>query len=93
MAGFIDDSDVLHIFRDAVGHVPDTAQNRRLLIETLDPAYLLGNDRFGNSWYARPVNDASQIWIQARGDRIRNGGINLLPRSFSPITGLSGAEK
>ena len=34
MAGFINDSDVLHIFRDAVGHVPDTAQNRRLLIET-----------------------------------------------------------
>jgi hypothetical protein len=92
MAGFFDDRYVPHIFRDALGHVPDTEDNRGLLIDTHHPDCRLGEDRFGNVWYARVLKDGRQVWIQVRNFRIRNGGINLLPRKFDPLTGLSGSE-
>jgi hypothetical protein len=93
MAALIDKKDIGHIFRTAEGHVPDTPANRRLLVETCEPQNLLGNDKFGNSWYARTLADGRQAWVQARGNRIRNGGVNDTPRSFHAVTGLSKPEK
>lgn len=88
----IDDRDAPHIFRNASGHVGDTPENRRLLLDTFAPAHKLGDDRFGNSWYARLLGDGRQVWIQARGDRIRNGGVNQRPRSFRLHAGLFAPE-
>ena len=93
MAGTIDETDARHIFRQAGGHVPDTRGNRELLISTHDPVHFMGQDRFGNPWYARVLQDGRQVWIQCRGDRIRNGGVNAIPRQFHALTGLSKPEK
>ncbi|MFN3548660.1 MAG: hypothetical protein ACK4U0_14325 [Mesorhizobium sp.] len=93
MDGDIDDRDAPHIFRSADGHVADTPSNRELLLSTYRPAHLLGRDRFGNAWYARNLPDGRQVWVQCRGDRIRNGGVNAVPRQFHILTGLSKPEK
>ena len=83
-----------HIFRDAPGHLLDTPENRRLLWETAnDPAHRLGRDRYGNVWYARLLDIDSQVWVQVRGDKIHNGGLNRPPRSYNPETGFSARER
>jgi len=91
-AGHIDETDAAHIFRQAAGHVPDTPANRELLLSTLALPNFLGQDRFGNSWYARALSDGRQVWVQSRGNRIRNGGVNDAPRTFNALTGLSKPE-
>jgi len=82
---------IQHIFRDAAGHVPDTAANRAIL-EGLanDTGAVLGADRFGNTWAAQLNADGTQTWVQYRNGVIINGGVNPTPRTFSPQTGLSG---
>lgn len=52
----IDDRDARHIFRDAPGHMADTADNRAMLIATVARRHILGDDRFGNTWYARNLS-------------------------------------
>jgi hypothetical protein len=77
-----------HIFRDALGHVADTAENRRLLIEVAsNPANRIGVDRFGNTWSTMILPDGSQAWVSVRNGVIQNGGINLTPRDFPHLFG------
>lgn len=78
--GFIADKDAAHIFRPVLGYVPDMAGNREPLSATHAPANLPGQDRFGNSSYARMLSDGRQVWNQCRGDRIGNGGVKTDPR-------------
>jgi len=51
----IDESRVVHIFREAEGHFrEDTDANRRLLIEVASrEANFLGTDQASNDWYAK----------------------------------------
>lgn len=84
----IPDSRLGHIFRDAPGHLRDTAANHRLLQEVAeDTATTLGTDKYGNLWSARVLDDGTQVWTQVRNGEIINGGLNLVPRDFSPLTG------
>ncbi len=84
-------SQLRHIFRDARGHLRDTAASRRLLQEVAnDPAATLGTDRFGNVWSARILDDGTQVWVQSRNGVIQNGGLNQTPRGFNSDTGLAG---
>ena len=67
----------------------DTPQNRALVVEVAnDPAARLMVDRYGNTWYARTLSDGRQVWVQARGNKITNAGINEHPRRFDPESGL-----
>ncbi len=84
------DSQLEHIFEDRPGHLPDTPENRNLLIDVADdPAATLGTDRFGNEWSARTLDDGTQAWVQTRDGIVQNGGLNLEPRTFNSDTGLS----
>src|ERR1700746_1418885 len=87
----IDESRVAHIFRVAEGHFPeDTAESREALTDAAnDSTNVLSADQFGNTGAAKTFPNGTQIWVQIRGGRITNGGINRNPRSFSPSTGLS----
>lgn len=87
----IDESKAGHIFRVADGHFPiDTGANRRLLLRVArDPGSHLGTDRFGVIWAAQTMQDGRQVWVQIWRGRIVNGGVNSMPRSFNPVTGLS----
>jgi filamentous hemagglutinin len=82
--------DVGHIFRNAPGHMEDTPENRRLLLDLIaDEDAFVGADRYGTRWYARTLPDGRQLWAQRRGSRLRNGGVNAPPRDFaSPVFGL-----
>jgi hypothetical protein len=85
------ESQLRHIFREAEGHIADTAANRALLQGVADDAgALLGADRFGNQWFARLNANGTQTWVQVRNGTIINGGVNQTPRTFNPGTGLSG---
>ena len=53
-----------HIFRNIEGHfLEDTLANRKILIDTvLNTDNYLGNDKWGNNWYAKAQADNTQIW-------------------------------
>lgn len=78
-----------HIFRNAPGHLSDTAINRKMLMELAsDQKNYLGLDTYGNRWFAKTLCDGQQIWASVRGNFIRNGGLNSTPKSFNTTTGL-----
>lgn len=83
------ETELRHIFREAAGHVLDTPENRQLLLEVAnDEAARLESDQYSNIWSARLLPDGSQVWVQMRGEKIVNGGINSAPRTFNRSTGL-----
>lgn len=90
----IPDDRANHIFRDAEGHLSDTPANRKLLQNVAnDPATKLGQDKYGSMWSASTRRNGSQVWTQTRNGKIINGGVNMVPRTFNPQTGLSSPVK
>jgi len=90
----IDEKRVKHIFRHENGHLTDSAEHRKLLADTAsDSRNYLGTDRFGNEWYAKTLEDGSQIWTQVRKGQITNGGLNPNPRIYNSQSGLSNLMK
>jgi len=87
---YMPENRVGHIFRNKDGHIPDTPQNRVMLVDLANNKQkVLGSDRHGNMWAAEINADGSQTWVQYRGDKIINGGVNKVPRVYNPKTGLS----
>jgi RHS repeat-associated protein len=82
-----------HIFRDAAGHLPNTQASRDTVLNVANDARnLLGSDRFGNSWYASNSGQG-QVWAQVRNNEVVNGGVNAVPRTYTPDRGLSGLNR
>ena len=78
-----------HIFREDEGHVPDTPENRELLLAVAnDPGSRVGGDQYGNEWFARLLEDGRQVWTQARNGRMIDGGVNHVTRFYDQETGL-----
>lgn len=88
----IGESSADHIFRDAEGHLKDDTPENRKKLEGVanDNNNFLGTDQYGNDWYAKDNSDGTQTWVEVRGNKIRNGGVNLTPKPWNPLTGLSG---
>ena len=83
------ESELGHIFREAEGHVPDSPQNRELLLAVAnDESARLQSDQYGNAWAVKLLADGRQIWVQIRSEKIVNAGINAVAREFNPQTGL-----
>ena len=83
------ESMLMHIFRDAEGHVSDTPENRLLLLDVAnDHEAQLKSDKYGSYWSARLLADGRQVWAEVRGGKIVNAGINETPRNFNRRTGL-----
>ena len=79
-----------HIFRNDSGHLPDTPTNRDLLIEMVkNSKNRLGADQYGTEWFGRILDNGKQVWATVRNNTIKNGGINDIPKTFNPKTGLS----
>jgi filamentous hemagglutinin len=84
---------IIGIFRNSPGHLRDTPANRKLL-ESIgnNPAFTLGKDKYGNTWYAQTRADGTQIWVRVRAEKITNGGVNSIPKEFHPQVGLCTPE-
>jgi hypothetical protein len=86
----ISKDDESHIFEDRPGHLTDTPENRKSLIGLASNIKnFLGFDKHGTEWYARLTENGNQLWAAVRNGIIRNGGMNEIPRTFNPETGLS----
>jgi filamentous hemagglutinin len=84
------DSQIKHIFRNKPGHLPDTPEHRKLSKDVADaPTNLLGSDKYGNTWFAKILPDGRQVWVRTRNDVINKGGINDIPKTYNPATGLN----
>jgi RHS repeat-associated protein len=71
---------LMHIFRDAVGHfVEDTWQNRELLLQTIRPENFIYMDEYGKLIFARLLENGKEIWVYTLNGIIQNGGINQIP--------------
>ena len=78
------------MFADRPGHLPDTPENRALLESVANnQRNYLGTDSMNTQWYAQIQSDGSQIWARVWNGSIFNGGINEVPREWSPVTGLN----
>lgn len=79
-----------HMFRDDVGHLPDTPRNRQLIMELVnDESCRLGTDKWGKTWYAKTNPDGTQLWASVLDGKVQNCGQNDSPRSWDDETGLS----
>ena len=86
----IDDKRAQHIFRNADGHLQDTPANRKAFEDLAsNPNTRVSVDKYGNAWHASTDANGNQTWVQVRGGRIINGGVNNPPRTADPETGLS----
>jgi filamentous hemagglutinin len=83
-------SELGHIFRQKDGHLPDTPENRALLLGVAnDVTCRLESDKHGNFWAVRRLDNGHQIWVRMRGSKIINAGMNEVPRKFEEGTGLN----
>lgn len=84
------ESNKKHIFDNRPGHLPDTPENRKKIIELVkDTKNYLGPDENDNQWYGKILEDGTQLWGQTRGTIISNCGINDVPRPYNSTTGLN----
>ena len=85
------ESQLKHIFRDEEGHLKDTPENRKMLLDLAnDDNYHIGKDiDNGLDWHAKIDENGHQRWVSHYDGIIREGGINKIPRQFDPDTGLN----
>lgn len=85
---------ITHIFQIKDGHLLNTPENRKLLLEMAlnfkNYARRTIVEKTGTikHWYGRILPDGTQLWDWAKDGLIRDGGINKIPRSFDPQTGF-----
>ena len=88
------DSQIKHLFRKKENHVPDTPENRELLLRVCnEESNYCGTDENGNRWYVQVLPDGRQIWVITRDGVIQNCGINGTARPWSDATGLNQPRK
>ncbi len=84
------DAQLKHIFRKEDGHLPDTPENRKLLLDLAnDSTAHAGKDLRGLDWNARIYEDGSQLWVSSKDGVVQNGGINNPYRPWDSATGFS----
>ncbi len=83
------DAQLRHIFREKEGHLKDTVENRKTLLNLAnDMDAHVGKDARGNDWHMKINEDGSQLWVETRDGVIRNGGLNNPPKPWDEDTGL-----
>ena len=87
-------SQLKHIFRNAPGHLSETIENKQLILSVSnDPNCYIGTDSKGKKWYAKILDDKSQVWVSDYNSVISDAGLNPFPRQFDPESGLNNNPK
>lgn len=85
---------IAHIFREKEGHLIDTPEHRKLLLDMALKAKNYAGETIVKQtgtiklWYGKILPDGRQLWVWVKDGLIRDGGINKIPRSFDPDTGF-----
>ena len=83
------DAQLKHIFGERPGHLPDSVENRKILIDLAnDMSAYRGKDKYGNDWHIRINEDGTQDWARCQNQIINEGGRNLKPLPWNSETGL-----
>ena len=83
------DSQLKHFMRDEEGHLPDTPENRKMLVDLAnDRQFHRGKDRYGNDWHVRNNPDGTQDWVRHQNQVINEGGRNSQVAPWDDETGL-----
>ena len=88
-------SQLMHLFRDAPGHLPYSEENVARIEQLIsDDSCLVGTDTLnGNQWYSRIEPDGSQLWAKVYNGTVSNCGLNENPRTWDPETGFDANPK
>jgi filamentous hemagglutinin len=82
-------SQIKHIMREDDGHLIDSPENRKKLIDlTNDKKCFVGIDEHGKEWYSKILNDGTQLWACTKNNIIQNGGLNFKPLKYVYGKGL-----
>jgi hypothetical protein len=69
-----------HIFSGRAGKLTDSQVNRALITDlTNSRKNLLGVDRWGKSWFARSLDDGTQLYGYTQDGVVKGAGINPTP--------------
>jgi len=94
---YMDDAAFSHISDVRKGHIViDNPATMDLLLNTAkDAKNFLGIDKYGNWWFAKNLENGTQLWAEARPNtgKVFNGGLNLEKKTFNKETGLSSQFK
>ncbi len=71
------DGQIKYIFRKDEGHVEDTPENRKMILDTAtDQNNHIATDKFGLDWFTKVLPNGKQVWVRVRGNQIDNAGVN-----------------
>ena len=74
-----EESETAYMFRQSIGHFADNPLKRNIVLSSaINRKNFLGNDIFGNSWYARIVGK-DQYWVAVRCGIVLDCGCNNPP--------------
>jgi filamentous hemagglutinin len=80
---------IKHIFSDREGHVPDTLENRKLILETVNNRKnYRGTDQWGLDNYSQELADGQQVWARVNNGVVDDAGINRVERPWDNDTGF-----
>ena len=80
---------IKHIMADRPGHLPDTPENRKKLLDLAnDMSCYRGKDMHGIDWHIKELDDGSQLWVSIKDGIVQNGGVNNPPNPWDDQTGL-----
>ena len=83
------DAQIKHILRNDDGHLPDTAENRKMFTDLANDSNChVGIDGRGLDWNASYNEDGSQNWVCSRNGIIQDCGCNKIPRKWDEETGF-----
>jgi hypothetical protein len=79
-----------HIFAAREGHAPWSAEYEHMLLDMASDQrnYFAQPDQYGSLWCEKILDNGTQLWCWIRKGKIRDAGINIIPRKWDSMTGL-----
>ena len=81
-------SQLNHLFRNGTGHLIDTPENRKLIIDlTEDMSNYVGNGVYNTMWFSKTTLDG-QLWASVRNGIVQDCGINKTHKKYIEGKGI-----